>query len=127
MSILKGRSGSVTKNSVAIAQVKDWKIDTSVDIKDATCLGDTSKVKSTDLQDWKGTCTLLWDPAVTEHGALQTAMLAGNTLTDMKFYIDNTHYYSGSVIISSLGITVPVGDYITCAVAFEGSGVLSYA
>jgi hypothetical protein len=126
MTILKGRAGTVKKNGVSIAQVQDWKIDSSLDIKDGTCLLDTSKVKLGDLSDWKGTMSLLFDPANTEQLALQTAHLGGNTLTDVEFYVTSAIHYSGDIIITGMGVTVPVGDLVKCAVTFEGSGVLTY-
>jgi hypothetical protein len=126
MSIQKGRSGAVKKNSIAIAQVQNWKIDSSVDIKDTTCLGDVSKGKMADLLDWKGTMDLLFDPSITEQGALQTAHLAGQVLSDVEFFLNASNKYSGSLIITTMSVSVPVGDLVKASVSFEGDGVLTY-
>jgi hypothetical protein len=127
MTILKGRLGTVKKNGVSIAQVQDWKIDSSVDIKDTTCLLDTSKGKMSDLNDWKGSMNLLLDPTITEQAALQTANLTGATLSDVEFYIDSAAHYRGDIILVGFGVSVPVGDLVKCAVTFEGSCPLVYS
>ena len=125
MAFYKGRLGKILKNSVLVAQVSDWKIDSSQDILDSTSLQDTYKGKVTGLGDWKGSFNLFYDPANTEHAAFVTAALNGATLTDVKLYVNSTKYFSGSMIIVGMGVAVAVADLVKIAVTFEGDGALT--
>lgn len=106
---------------VLIGQIYGWKLDSSLDIKDGTCLLDTSKVKIPDLKDWKGTIDGFWlDDAW--WNKFRSALVGGTAIYTyfLKLYISATAGYKGFVVLSGLGDNVPVGDLVKQTITFEG-------
>ena len=58
--------------------------------------------------------------------AIQNAWLNGTTLS-ANFKVSSTQTYSGSVLVESMGVQVPIGDKVSVSFSFRGTGALSYA
>jgi hypothetical protein len=110
-----------------IAQIYGWKLDSSIDIKDGTCLGDTSKVKITDLKDWKGTIDAFWLSSAW-WDKFREASVGGTVIYKyfLKLYINATQGYKGFAVINGIGDSVPVGDLVKQTITFEGDSDLTF-
>ncbi len=126
MAVYHGKSAKVTKNAVAVAGMLEWTIESSLEIVDVTDFGDTYKASEVGFVTWSGTFTGSADPENTEQSALRTAMLAGTKLTDVRFYIDGTHYFSGDIYMTGMGHSTTVMDVLKVTWSFTGDGALSY-
>jgi len=116
-------------NIIEVAQIYGWKLDMSIEIKDATCLGDTSKVKLADLKDWKGTIDQYWlDSAF--YDMWRQYQVGGTSIAKwlVKLFIDeaNTKYYRGFCFISGVSENVSVNEFVKSAITFEGTDEIEY-
>ncbi len=130
MAVYHGKSASVKKNSVAIAGILNWAIETSVDLVEATAMGDTGKSWEVGLYDWGGTMEALYDPTNTEQKALQDAIIVTSPpvkLTDVVWFIDSAKNLSGNCWITNQSIPVPWNDLAKSTWTFKGDGALAYS
>jgi hypothetical protein len=133
MTLWSGKHGKMIKNGVTVAQVQDFKIDIALALHDGTALMSDWKNAGAGVSDWKGTCTLFFDPGITEHAAILAAIVpasgGGVMLTDITFEIDGLgghKTFSGNLWINGLSPSVPVGDLVKAAVSFTGDGQLTF-
>ena len=104
--------------------VRDASIDISRDTLETTNLGDSSRTYVTGLRGASGSATLLYENSLLDdvyakiNTDSQGAITATLTLTTGKTI-------SGSVLITSVGSTVTVGDVTSTNVAFQFSGDLT--
>ena len=126
MAVYHGKGGKVTKNDVTVININAWTINDSLDTEETTAYGSTSKKHGGGLYGWGGSFEGFADPANTEQAALWTALKNGDELTDVKFYIDATHYYSGNLLITGISRRSGVAEHLKATFTFLGSGDLSY-
>jgi TP901-1 family phage major tail protein len=127
---LSGKNGKITINSttpITVAGMKNWSLELNVDTLETTALGDEWKKYITGLKEWTASGEGDFDAAADGNGQgeIQEAYLNG-TEVDVKFYVDATHFYSGSAIISSLSIEDAVDDLVTLSIEFTGTGAVSF-
>jgi predicted secreted protein len=126
MAILAGNAGSLKLGANTVLEIKNWKVDPKSDLKDSTSFGDTWKEQVLALKSWTASAEGSYDITDTNGQlALHTAALAGTSVTP-KFYVDSTHYYSGTAFVN-ISISAPVDDIVKVSYSFEGSGALSYS
>jgi predicted secreted protein len=127
MAAAAGKAGLVKIGTDTVANINNWSLDISSDTLDVTEFGDSYKNYIAGLKDWKATIEGYWDVAADTNGqtALQTAFLAGNSVT-LKLYVNNTNYYSGTAFITSMSPEAAVDDVVNVSFEFQGSGALSY-
>ena len=79
------------------------------------------------LKEWSASAEGAYNVHTDTNGqtALQNAFLNG-TDVDLKLYVNNTNYYSGQAIISSLSVEDPVDDVVSISIEFQGNGALAY-
>ena len=104
--------------------VRDASIDISRDTLETTNLGESSRTYVTGLRGATGSATLLYENSLLDdvyakiNTDSQSAITATLTLTTGKTI-------SGSVLITSVGSTVTVGDVTSTNVAFTFTGNLT--
>jgi len=104
--------------------VRDASIDISRDTLETTNLGESSRAYVTGLRGASGSATLLYENSLLDdvyakiNTDLQSSITATLTLTTGKTI-------SGSVLITSVGSTVTVGDVTSTNVAFTFTGDLT--
>ena len=128
---IAGKSGKITINSttpITVLGMKNWSIDLSLDTLETTALGDSWKNYITGLKEWTGSGEGDFDISTENSGQeeLQNAYLNG-TEVEVKFYVDETHFYSGNAIISSLSVEDSVEDIVSISIEFTGTGAISFA
>lgn len=119
---LMGRYASVKKGSNLIQNLGKWTIDIKMDEIDTSVFGSVWGKKIPGMQSWTGSMDGFYDPAdTTGQKAIQDAALAATKLTDIRFYIDSTSYWTPDVTGES-----DAGAYITSVnVSHDKAGVAS--
>jgi len=119
---LQGRYASVKSGSNLIQNLGKWTIDIKMDEIDTSVFGSVWGKKIPGMQSWTGSLDGFYDPAdSTGQKALQDAALAATKLTDIRFYINSTSYWTPDVTGESAA-----GAYISSVnVSHDKAGVAS--
>ena len=95
---LMGRNASVKIGTNLIKNLGKWSVNIQMDNIDVTAFGSVWKKEMPGFQGWSGSVEGYFDPAdTTGQKALVDAGLAATKLTDLRFYLDNTSYYTPDV------------------------------
>jgi len=121
MAVLKGYSGNIKVGTTTIGEMGDWSLDVNIDIADTSAFGDEWKKKTGTQKDWSGSCVGRLDP----NDAGQSQLTIGADVA-MRFYEDNSHYYSGNAIVESISRSATVGGVLEVTFNFAGNGELSH-
>ena len=132
MTILAGKSGKVTQATNFVGDIKSWKISLKADTVETTPMAtDSSTAWKTYLNTLKG-----WDGSIDPQGLDMTDTdgqlalfnLIGGASVVLKLYVDATHYFTGSALITGLSPSADVGGKVDGgSFTFQGTGALSYA
>jgi predicted secreted protein len=124
---IAGKGGSVKLTSNTVADVTSWTVDIAIDMLDSTSLGDDWREYVAGLAGATGSVECNWAVATDTNGqtALQTAALAGSTVT-LNLYTNDSNYYSGSAYVSNLNVSDPVDDLVTATFDYQYTGTVSY-
>lgn len=129
MSAIAGQAGSAKITaSNTIVQVESWSLDIDGGLVDSHSLGDSWAESTQTVKRWTATLNVRWAIPDDANGqaAIQTDLLAGDTLTDLRLYTNASNYYSGNAKIASMTIDTPVDDLVTATFECTGEGALSY-
>lgn len=95
---LMGRYASVKVGSVLVQNLGKWDLDIKMGEIDVSVFGSVWGKKIPGMQDWTATLDGFYDPSDTVgQKVLQDAALAATKLTDIRFYIDSTSYWTPDV------------------------------
>ena len=120
-----GSAGTVKVGANAIAELKSWSLDQSQDTVETTKLGDTVKTYSATQSSSSGTMDCFWDETDTNG---QVACTIGATVT-LNLYPEGATsgdtYYSGSAIITSVGVAQTHDGIVERSIGFQISGAVT--
>lgn len=125
MAVLKGNAASLKLSTNTVAEMQNWELEVSQEFQDTTSFLDTMREQTSTFATWSATAAGKVDTTdTTGQVALQTAWLAGSTVTP-RFYIDNTHFYSGLAYVSA-SVGAAVDGIVEVNYSFQGAGALTY-
>ena len=120
-----GSSGTVKVGANAIAELRSWSLDQSQDTVETTKLGDTVKTYSATQSSSSGTMDCFWDETATNG---QVACTFGETVT-LNLYPEGATsgdtYYTGSAIITSVGVAQTHDGIVERSIGFQISGAVT--
>ena len=120
-----GSAGTVKVGANAIAELRSWSLDQSQDTVETTKLGDTVKTYSATQSSSSGTMDCFWDETDTNG---QVACTIGATVT-LNLYPEGATsgdtYYSGSAIITSVGVAQTHDGIVERSIGFQISGAVT--
>ena len=109
----------------AIAELRSWSLDQSQDTVESTKLGDTVKTYSATQSSSSGTMDCFWDETDTNG---QVACTIGATVT-LNLYPEGATsgdtYYTGSAIITSVGVAQTHDGIVERSIGFQISGAVT--
>jgi hypothetical protein len=129
MAALAGKGGKVMSGSDTLAFVESYDLTVDDEALETTGLGATYKsyigrsmYGASFNINWRA-----WDAGDAGSLAFQTQILANaGTGITLKLYTDGTHYYSGTGIVTSLGVSTTVDGLVTGTASGVISGALAY-
>ncbi|MCF7936916.1 MAG: hypothetical protein K9L28_11300 [Synergistales bacterium] len=132
MSAINAKNGVVevtpSASAQAVGEVKSWSIDTTMGTIDTSNMGSNFKEFLVGQASWSGSLDLWFDPDDAGQGAIETAMLAGDTMT-IDIYpagkVDGKPKLSGTMLITSWSPSGAVEDAVSLSVSFQGSSTLT--
>ena len=120
-----GSAGTVKVGSNAVAELKSWSLDQTQDTVETTKLGDTVKTYSVTQSSSSGTMDCHWDETDTNG---QVACSIGATVT-LNLYPEGATsgdtYYTGSAIITSVGVSQTHDGIVERSLGFQVSGAVT--
>ena len=119
-----GKEGVVTVGGTAIGNVTGFTIDTTHDVVEDTSLEDSSKT----FKAGRGTFTASIDMNYNEENTQQESLTSGSSLSFVFLPEGNTsgdQRFSGTGIVTSVGLGVTLDGMTTRTVALQGNGALT--
>lgn len=128
MSVVMGKSGSVSISTTPIAYVDSFTLNIGADLVEITAYGSSFKERSPALKDWSGSFT-----GKLQYSAGQATLLdqfkSGGTVANVALRFNTSGGYSwrGNALISGMPITSNVNGAVTWTANFQGNGALTYS
>jgi hypothetical protein len=124
MTVYHGKNGAVKVGSDAAGEVTDFSLTITADVTETTAMGDDWKTRVATYKDWNAEIVCMLD----QDDAAQIALAVGASVT-LGLYPEGSgaggEYFSGSAIVTSEAIRVPMGDVVKCTFSCAGNGTLS--
>jgi hypothetical protein len=109
--VLTSRDAEVRLNGIAVAKCRDIQLQLSADLPEDTALGQDSRTYVYGLRSYSGSATLLYDRSSPVSLVLQRALQADDTTSTLDLILLDRSI-SGTVLFSSVGVGVSVGDIV---------------
>lgn len=127
---IHGKYAKVTDSSGnLIGYSTDWSLTISNAVSDASRQGQDWEEKDAGQNKFSGSMNFLYVMGNTEQKALHDNIIKAtgpSVAYAVRFYVDSTQYYSGSIVISSININTTKSDNVKHSVSFEGTGAIAY-
>jgi predicted secreted protein len=129
MATFRGQDGSMKFATNAVAKLKSWALNSSVDILEDTGMGDPWKTNQPGVAEWSGQGEAFLDYGDTAQKAIIDKIMAATPPTGtsaMEFQVSATgpKKFTGNAIVTSIQITSQIGNIVTVSFSFTGSGAL---
>ena len=120
-----GKEGTVQVGSNAIAEIRGFSIDETIDTVEDTSMGDSSKTYLASIKDFSGTVDVLYDETDTNG---QTALAVGSSVT-LNFAPEGSDSgdvkLTGTAIVTGKSITSTFDGLVESTITVQGTGGLT--
>lgn len=125
MATLTGNNGTVKVGSVAIAEIRSFSVDETMDTIESTSMGDTYRTFETSLKSWNGSVDIFFDDTDTTG---QGALTVGSEVT-LNFQVEGDttgdHLLSGAAIVTGRTINSSFDGLVEASLTVQGDGSLT--
>jgi len=125
MATFKGNSGTVKVGSDAIAEIRSYSVDETMDTIEDTAMGDTYRTFKTSLKSFSGSVDVFFDDSDTSG---QGAMTVGSEITvnfQMEGDTTGAHQLSGTALVTGRTITGSFDGMVEASLSLQGTGALT--
>jgi|TARA_R100000005_G_scaffold96371_2_gene82729 hypothetical protein len=120
-----GKEGTVQVGSNAIAEIRGFSIDETIDTVEDTSMGDSSKTYLASIKDFSGSVDVLYDETDTNG---QTALSVGSSVT-LNFAPEGTDSgdvkLTGTAIVTGKSVTSSFDGLVESTITVQGTGGLT--
>tara|TARA_Y100001978_G_scaffold196809_1_gene206779 strand:- start:982 stop:1371 length:390 start_codon:yes stop_codon:yes gene_type:complete len=120
-----GKEGTVQVGSNAIAEIRGFSIDETIDTVEDTSMGDASKSYLASIKDFSGSVDVLYDETDTNG---QTALAVGSSVT-LNFAPEGSDSgdvkLTGTAIVTGKSITSTFDGLVESTITVQGTGGLT--
>lgn len=125
MATFLGKDGTVQVGSNAIAEIRNFSIDESIDVVEDTSMGNDAKTYKATIKDFSGSVDVLYDDTDTNG---QTALAVGSQVT-LNFAPEGTTSgkvkLSGDAIVTSKSVSASYDGLVESTISVQGTGGLT--
>ena len=119
-----GKDGAVYSGSNAVAEIRDWSLETTSEVADDTVMGDTWMTHTATQKSWTASFTAFWDPTDTNG---QQTLTEGSSITLKLYPTGNNsgdYEWSGTATITSVSKSASFDGFVEASFPAQGSGAL---
>ena len=120
-----GKEGTVQVGSNAIAEIRSFSVDESIDVVEDTSMGDSAKTYLASIKDFSGTIDVLFDETDTNG---QTALSVGSSVT-VNFAPEGTTSgdvkLTGTAIVTGKSVSSSFDGLVESTITIRGTGGLT--
>ena len=120
-----GKEGTGQVGSNAIAEIRGFSIDETIDTVEDTSMGDSSKTYLASIKDFSGSVDVLYDETDTNG---QTALSVGSSVT-LNFAPEGTDSgdvkLTGTAIVTGKSVTSSFDGLVESTITVQGTGGLT--
>ena len=120
-----GKEGTVQVGSNAIAEIRGFSIDETIDTVEDTSMGDSSKTYLASIKDFSGSVDVLYDETDTNG---QTALSVGSSVT-LNFAPEGTTSgdvkLTGTAIVTGKSVSSSFDGLVESTISVQGTGGLT--
>jgi hypothetical protein len=119
-----GKGGAVYSGANAIAEIKDWTLDTSSSTVGSTTMGSDWETNKPTLKAWSTSFNAVWDDSDTTG---QGTLVEGAEITIKIYPTGNTTSnieWAGACIVESVSKTASVDGLVEASFTVKGNGAL---
>jgi predicted secreted protein len=125
MATLTGNNGTVKVGSNAVAEIRSFSVDETMDTIESTSMGDTYRTFETSLKSWNGSVDVFFDDTDTSG---QGALTVGSEVT-VNFQVEGAttgdHLLSGAAIVTGRTINSSFDGLVEASLSLQGDGALT--
>ena len=122
-----GKDGAVYNGTNAIAEIRDWSLETTSEVADDTVMGDDWMTHTATQKSWTASFTAFWDPTAASN---QLALTEGASITLKLYPTGNNsgdYEWSGSATITSVSKSASFDGFVEASFSVQGNGALAEA
>jgi len=125
MATYTGKNGAVYVGANAVAEIKDWSLETTSETVTDTVMGDSWVTHKPTLKSWTSSFNAIWDDADTNG---QLALVEGAEVTINLYPTGNNSgdvEWTGAVIVTSVSKTASFDGLVEASFSVTGNGALT--
>ena len=124
-----GHTGSVKAvttggTAAAVAEVKDWSMETTANLADDTVLGDAWTSQKLTTKSWSTTLNCIWDPADAAQEDFEEGAIVDVELYPYGDTSGNTKW-SGTGIVASVSKSAAADGLVEASFSITGTGAMT--
>jgi hypothetical protein len=127
MATFAGSGGIIKIGSNAVAEVRSYSIDETMDTLEDTAMGDTSRTYKASLKTFSGSADVFFDDTDTTGQGALTVGSTGTLSILMEGDTVGDHNLSGSILVTGRTITGSFDGLVEASITFQGTGALTEA
>ncbi len=125
MATYTGKNGAVYVGANAVAEIKDWSLETTSETVTDTVMGDSWVTHKPTLKSWTSSFNAIWDDADTNG---QLTLVEGAEVTINLYPTGNNSgdvEWTGAVIVTSVSKTASFDGLVEASFSVTGNGPLT--
>lgn len=119
-----GKDGAVYVGTNAVAEIKEWSLETTSEVADDTVMGDSWMTHTATQKSWTASFTAFWDPTDTNG---QQALTEGASVTLNLYPTGNNssdYEWTGTATITSVSKSASFDGFVEASFSAQGNGAL---
>jgi len=125
MATFAGSAGIILVGSTALAEVRSYSIDETMDTLEDTAMGDTSRTFKPSLKNFSGSADVFFDDTDSNG---QGALKPGSTAV-LKVHMEGAgsgkHQLTGNILVVGRTISASFDGMVEASISFTGNGALT--
>lgn len=136
MATLTGNNGSVTINSVNVANVRSFSIEVTADTIETTTMGVDVRTYVQGLSQFSGTADIYFDPS--QYDTYETTFnpttgLVGASGVALKLYLEENYSstsdyaFTGNIIVTGFTVNSSFDGMVEASISFQGTAAATFS